>query len=687
MIFKTLTIQNFLSIRSVTLDLQDRGLVLIKGLNRDNPDLNNNGSGKSSMIEALVYALYGRTLRGLKGDAVVHNIPGKNMKIFLDIVDDDGVSYRIARYRKHSTNKNKSFLFRDGVDITPKSEQDFNDYIVDLLQADYLAFTASLLYSAESFKFTSASDAEMKKTFDVMLGLDTFSKCLDITKVQLTENKSKLDTAEWKIDDRKKKLDFISERIEKTKEESKNYLNMREVRLTELQQNTEELTENLLKENEKLLSLQQNYESLKLKQSSLESQLEICNSKLESYDELRVALQELKDEISSKERSINKLDRNSSDIKEEIQSCTEDTVELEKKISIIKAKKDKLLETIGTPCPTCGSPLSESSIEPAQLEYDNKIDSVNNKILVKNNKISELSKCMEDNSVKVKELEKELEELNNSSEEFERLLSTSSNLYKEKTKYEAHIQSHNKKIYQAKSLVTAKELEIKQIILQMENNSKEIERIKNEENPYVNTLSDLKEEQNLYELELKTCQEEVAEKQEERRRLEFWQQAYSNQGIKSLVLDSVTPFLNKQVNKYLRKLTSGHIEVKFNTQTTLKNGSQKEKFSIEVVNKDGGDDYLLNSGGERKRIDLCINLALQDLVASRSNKKFEIAIFDEVLDALDETGIERVMELLQEISKDKSSIFVVSHNEHLKSYFSNVITIQKKDGYSTLYQE
>ena len=134
----------------------------------------------------------------------------------------------------------------------------------------------------------------------------------------------------------------------------------------------------------------------------------------------------------------------------------------------------------------------------------------------------------------------------------------------------------------------------------------------------------------------------------------------------------------------MSKLTSGHIEVKFNTQATLKSGETREKFSIEISNQDGGQEYSANSGGERKRIDLAINLALQDLVASRSNKRINIAMFDEIFDSLDETGIEQVIELLQELSKEKSSIFVISHNEHLKSYFTNVITITKKDGFSTL---
>ena len=112
MIFSTLTIQNFMSIRNASIDLSNRGLILINGVNHDNEALNNNGAGKSSILEALIYVLYGRTIRGLKGDEVVHKIPKKNTKVSLEVIDDDGVKYLITRYRKHSTNKNKSTLFR-----------------------------------------------------------------------------------------------------------------------------------------------------------------------------------------------------------------------------------------------------------------------------------------------------------------------------------------------------------------------------------------------------------------------------------------------------------------------------------------------------------------------------------------------------------------------------------------------
>ena len=119
MVFHRIHIHNFLSIKDITLPLDNQGLVLINGVNLDNNSLNNNGAGKSAILEALVFALYGKTIRGLKGDAVVHHLVGKDMKVELDITDDDGVTYKVIRHRGHPVNRNKSLLYRDGVDITP----------------------------------------------------------------------------------------------------------------------------------------------------------------------------------------------------------------------------------------------------------------------------------------------------------------------------------------------------------------------------------------------------------------------------------------------------------------------------------------------------------------------------------------------------------------------------------------
>ena len=87
------------------------------------------------------------------------------------------------------------------------------------------------------------------------------------------------------------------------------------------------------------------------------------------------------------------------------------------------------------------------------------------------------------------------------------------------------------------------------------------------------------------------------------------------------------------------------------------------------------------SGGEQRRIDICISLALQSLL-SLSDSNFNITIYDEIFDSLDELGRDYVLNLLKEEIKTKDSIFVISHDSNLQDQFRNIIKIKKKGGIS-----
>ena len=684
MILKTLTIQNFLSIRNIKLDLDNQGLVLIKGKNLDNEAIDNNGSGKSSMIEALVYALYGRTIRGLTGDAVVHNIPKKNMKIWLDLIDDNGDEYRIARYRKHSTNKNKSFLYKNGKDITPKSERDFNSSIVDLLQMDYLTFTSSLLYTAESFKFTSATDSEIKSTFDKMLGLDVFSKCLEITKNRIKEVEGELSTTQWKITDRKSKLDSLATNISEAEEASSGYEQKQKEKEESLNDDLSELKEELTDLESDLELLEDAYEKAQGNSDRANKALKRAESNLKELNQLKEVLQDTKDELSDVKRSIRGCNDTIESLENKIEISNKKISRCGDKIKKLTQSKSKLDEQVGQPCPTCGQPMTEESIQPAKNEYDEQISEQQEELDKYTQLIEANNKSIKEQQSKLGELTKKSEELQGDIDDFEELISKSQKLIDDKEEAEAQVKKCDKAVYKAEYDIKAKKTEIKHAKESIESKEEAIQQLAEEENPYDAIIEGYLKEQKDCQEQIEELTESISEKSDEKDCLLFWQQAYSNQGIKSFILDDITPFLNRRVNKYLSKLAAGHIEVKFSTQTTLKSGEVREKFSIDINNQDGGSVYAANSAGEKKRVDLAVNLALQDLVAARSNKSLNLAIFDEIFDSLDESGIESVISLLQELATEKSSIFVISHNPHLQAMFSNVITVVKKDGYSTL---
>jgi DNA repair exonuclease SbcCD ATPase subunit len=73
---------------------------------------------------------------------------------------------------------------------------------------------------------------------------------------------------------------------------------------------------------------------------------------------------------------------------------------------------------------------------------------------------------------------------------------------------------------------------------------------------------------------------------------------------------------------------------------------------------------------------------MSDLSSARSQKAFPQRFFDEPFDGLDELGIEAAVELLTKMADQAGSIFVITHNNELKSLFDNVITMKKKNGVS-----
>lgn len=684
MIFNSIRIQNFLSIQDITLPLDNQGLVLLNGKNLDNNSLNNNGAGKSSILEAIVYALYGRTLRGLKGDAVVHRLVDKNMSVELTLTDDDNSVYRIARYRKHHLNKNKSLLYRNGTDITPKSEADFDAYVTNLLQADYNTFTASLLYSAESFKFSTATDSEIKKTFDTMLDLDVLSTASFITRQRIRAISSEVKMLQNNLEHDKSTEDRLKQQIYDTETAQQAFTNDKAAKITQFQQSILVLQEKsslLLAEQSALQDTLNNYESdwnLAIKTVKLK------DAELKQIDELRTETKKVETQISDIALKVtgkkNSLDINNKE-SARLQRLN-DT--LQQKLDTLEEKKQQLNEQIGQPCPTCGAPLTVEKIKPARRQYNKEIADVFQEMSTNTQLMADTEMDSAAILQEISELEEQKWNLIDTQKKFQNLLDLCKDSEEDREKAISQRDYLLQQVCDYRSKLQIKSTEIshnQELLKQTQDN---LEDTMTAINPYAEILHSLRTALQQIQEKTTVANQQLIQKQELQTCLQFWDEAFSNKGIKSYILDDITPFLNRRVNKYLTKLAAGQIEAIFSTRTTLKSGDVTERFSLTINNKDGGDQYQANSGGERKRIDLAINLALQDLVASRSTKKINIAIFDEVFDALDENGIDSVISLLQELSQEKSTILVVSHNEHLQSYFSNCITVVKQNGFSSL---
>jgi hypothetical protein len=169
--------------------------------------------------------------------------------------------------------------------------------------------------------------------------------------------------------------------------------------------------------------------------------------------------------------------------------------------------------------------------------------------------------------------------------------------------------------------------------------------------------------------------------------LEFWREAFSAQGIRSFILDNVTPVLNERAKYYCDLLTDGEMGIDFSTKTALKDGELREKFSINIHQKHGGTSYLSNSKGERQRANLAVAFALSDLAELHSNKRVDFRFLDEPFEGVDESGTEAIVALLQELQKRYPTVFIVTHQGHFKDVFPVQITMVKEDGVSRLEEQ
>lgn len=682
--FKKLIAQNFLSLREVELDLDGRGLVLICGENRDNPDFQSNGAGKSSITESLAYVLYGRTIRGVRGDDVVNNVAKKNCKVILDFEDDDGTQYRISRFRKHSQQGNKFYLYCNGKDITPKSEASFTQFIINLLQMDYLTFTSSIMYSSSSFKFSSATDSELKSAFDTLLGFDIYKDCQDEAKSELRVIQSKIDDITNKISLHESNCARVDAEIS---ENTVKKLDFNNSMCREIQ----EIKETIVENEEEITNIETEIQELDNNIIELDGDIESLNCLVEKSKKAMEKSQEVSDEVSNYKDLLVKYDKDWSKIDAEIyrlQSTIDSNISIKNKLV---SKKDALYKkvenvnsSVGTPCPTCGQPLTENSVNSA-------IEELNVQISELNEEISEYEDNNKELAGKIDKLEHSKKSLADNKHSIQNKIDELSVLYKKSSKlrdkYQELVQSLGELNKEKNGNIVKREKLLGRVALlkdRVESSNKSIESKKSMDNPYDSIIDNLNSQKNELLNDIEACMCTLKTHKDEKKLSEFWVKAYSNSGIKSLLLDDVTPYLNRQANKYLKKLSSDHMEIIFSTQSTLKNGDVREKFTVEVVNTDGGSSYAANSSGEKKRVDIAINLALQSLVASRSNKKLNIVFMDEVFDSLDSSGIEHVTELLKYIAEDVSSVFVISHNTELVGTFDNKITIVKENGYSLL---
>jgi DNA repair exonuclease SbcCD ATPase subunit len=94
--------------------------------------------------------------------------------------------------------------------------------------------------------------------------------------------------------------------------------------------------------------------------------------------------------------------------------------------------------------------------------------------------------------------------------------------------------------------------------------------------------------------------------------------------------------------------------------------------------------YRSRSGGEKRRIDVALILAFQRFLLEIYSVSTNLLFFDEIMDPLDNRGVETVLNCISSIFPENMAIYIITHKESFKDLFDDVITIVKKDDISRI---
>lgn len=200
--FKSITLRNFLSFGNVeeTIPLNKELYQVIVGMNRDKSDSSSdrNGVGKSTIFEALHYAMFGKSI-GNKitlGD-LINNINKKNMVVTL-VFEKNGIEYTIQRGR--SPNFLKFFKNGDQV-VSDESQGDSRETqkeIEKVLGMNEDIYNQIVCLSCKVPIFTDQTTANQKNIIEHILGINIISEKIECLKALIKETKNSLNNEQFK---------------------------------------------------------------------------------------------------------------------------------------------------------------------------------------------------------------------------------------------------------------------------------------------------------------------------------------------------------------------------------------------------------------------------------------------------------------------------------------------------------
>ena len=618
--FNHIKISNFLSLGNVQLELNNRGFVLIEGVNLNPTDkAKSNGSGKSSIFEAIVWALTGQTIRGTKDVVNRFGDDGICVELYF-VVDKD--TYNVTRFKDHSKFGTNLKILKNGHDISGKGIRDSESILQEHLPDIDAQLLGSVIVLGQGLpqRFTNNTPSGRKEILEKLSKSDFM---IEDVKNRLNERKTILSSKLRKEEDNiltinaKTKIneEIVLDAEEKlVRLENTSTQQIREQQKLDLQKLSKTQNElGLIEENLRL-----NEESLKNIRNSFVEEKQLLESNL------RLKTEPLSNEIREVELEVYKIES----------------------LVVSKSREKYKLENIETNCPTCGRPYDDIH-KPDTAEINNEILQLKDRLNILTNSLNELKLQQKENQQRG---DSELKQVNI---KYSDLIS----------EYEQSIRKDREDFRLGSQEIQQLNLAIQKVEIELAKYDTEISSLKSIK---IKALEDNKDMAANLENHLEV-------KLELDKRLEAINKllTMAQRDFRTYVLEDIVGFINQRANIYSRKLFVGK---------TIAFKGENNQIWIGI----DGKAYEGLSGGEKQKVDLIIQFSLRDMLVNLLNFSSNILVLDEIFDNLDSLGSSSLVELILEELADVESIFIITHHSDISIPYDDKILICKEESGSSV---
>lgn len=639
-IFKRISITGFQSVDHIDLELDDRGIIVVKGINNYEANVRSNGSGKSSIFESIIFALYGETSLGIKDPE--NRILNKGYRVSLDL-SINGNDFTIVRYKENGKS-NIQFIQGD-TDISGRNKTDTDKMIQKELGISKDLFLDSIfLAQGISTNLSSLSPTARKERLEILTGteklIEEFKAYIKSRQLEYEAKCTELTLAKTKLEGN---IQSLQSQIYTLKSKI-NEINAENERKKSLG-NIEELETQIKSLEAEIINIENQIENVFEKTIS-DNQLEIDKYK-EQKSSIEVGREKINETLNAQRDVVYKINSSLDNLHNSISTHQRDIARLNSDIEAIKSSDT---------CPTCGRKYenaNEAHIEQLVSSYQKDIDQHNKDIEEINKQIENETANLNNETEKGKQIREEYDKMQAQILEVNNLIQE-----KEKVNMEQANQIKNQR-----SFISNKQAQIKEL------------QVKKEELLKVEIQSTVEYENMITEAtnNINNCNGEITKLQEE------WNKQndlvdvckYSQQLItkpfRTYLLQNSIKILNEKLNYLSSKLFS-------NAKDVIIIDGDDSKLDIRL----GDATYESLSGGEKTRVNMCLLLAQKYLASNLGNIECNIIILDEVLGQCDSEAEMNIIDLMIEELQSVSSIIFIGHKE-LPIPNDSVITVVKDE--------